>query len=151
MKYVFRIFPAVCLLFVSTAVFGQTGFSKNEAAVIKTLRDICKAYETKDTGRLLEYMTEDFTLTASDGTVTTRADEIDELKSGRVTYQIFENRAMKVRFYGTAAVAVVTGRTVVKGEYEKSPLNAEFQFTDTLIRKNGRWRIVASHASRIKT
>ena len=94
-------------------------------------------------------MTEDFTLTASDGAITTRDDEINELKSGKVTYQIFENRDMKVRLYGDRT-AVVTGRTVVKGVYEKTAIDAEFQFTDTLVWKDGRWRIAASHASRIK-
>lgn len=144
----FRIFLTVCLFLpASVAVFGQNA-SKNEAAVVKALQIICKAYETKDTSVLLEYMTGDFTLTASDGSITTRDDEINELKSGKVTYRVFENVDMKVRFHGKTAV--VTGRTIVKGEYEKSPIDAEFQFTDTLVFKNGRWRIAASHASRLR-
>jgi uncharacterized protein (TIGR02246 family) len=145
----FRVFLVTCLFLLSGTVFGQKSSSKSEEAVIKTLRDICQAYEKKDTDFLLKYMTEDFTLTASDGSITTRDDEIKELKSGKVTYQIFENRDMKVRLYGEKT-AVVTGRTVVKGEYEKSPIDAEFQFTDTLVFRDGRWRIAASHASRIK-
>jgi len=145
MKYIL-LFTFLCLL--STAAFGQKKSSKNAEAVIKTLQDICKAYEKKDTDVLLKYMSEDFTLTASDGTITTRDDEIKELKSGKVNYQIFENRDMKVRLHDK--IAVVTGRTVVKGDYEKSPIDAEFQFTDTLIWKNGHWWLVASHASRIK-
>jgi hypothetical protein len=149
MKYLlFRVFLVTCLFLFSTAVFGQKNSSKSEEAVIKTLQKICKAYETKETGVLLDFMTADFTLTASDGTITTRDDEIKELKSGKVTYQLFENRDMKVRLY--EKTAIVTGRTVVKGEYEKSPIEAEFQFTDTLVFQGGRWWIAASHASRIK-
>ena len=148
MKFIlFQVSLIVCLFAFSTNAFGQNS-SKTAESVIKTLQDICKAYEKKDVAVLLKYMTEDFTLTASDGTITTRNDEINELKSGKVTYQIFENRDMKVRLHDKTAV--VTGRTVVKGDYETSPIDAEFQFTDTLIWKNGHWRIVASHASRIK-
>ncbi|HVE55314.1 MAG TPA: nuclear transport factor 2 family protein [Pyrinomonadaceae bacterium] len=148
MKYLlFQVSLIVCLFVFSTNVFGQNS-SKTAESVIKTLQDICKAYEKKETDVLLKYMTEDFTLTASDGTITTRDDEIKELKSGKVSYQIFENRDMKVRLHDKTAV--VTGRTVVKGDYEKAAIDAEFQFTDTLIWKNGHWWIVASHASRIK-
>jgi ketosteroid isomerase-like protein len=148
MKYIlFQVSLIACLFVLSTSAFGQNS-SKTAESVIKTLQDICKAYEKKDTDVLLKYMTEDFTLTASDGAITTRDDEIKELKSGKVTYQIFENRDMKVRLHDKTAV--VTGRTIVKGVYEKAAIDAEFQFTDTLIWKNGHWRIVASHASRIK-
>lgn len=148
MKYIlFRILPIALLFALSTVAFGQNASQSD--AVIKTLQTICKAYGTKETDVLLRLMTEDFTLTASDGAITTRDDEIKELKSGKVTYQIFENRDMKVRFYGDKT-AVVTGRTVVRGEYEKTPIDAEFQFTDTLVRKDGRWQIASSHASRIK-
>lgn len=145
----FQISFVICLFFLSTSVFGQKNQSRSEEAVIKTLQDICKAYEKRDTDFLLKYMTEDFTLTSSDGIITTRDDEISELKSGKVLYQIFENRDMKVRLHDKTAV--VTGRTVVKGEYEKNPIDAEFQFTDTLVWKNGHWQIVSSHASRIKS
>lgn len=144
----FRAILVASFFVFSTAAFGQNE-SKSADAVIKTLQDICKAYEKKDTDVLLKYMSEDFTLTASDGSITTRDDEIKELKSGKVSYEVFENRDMKVRLYGDKT-AVVTGRTVVKGEYEKNAIDAEFQFTDTLIRKDGHWRIVSSHASRIK-
>ena len=145
MKYIL-LFTFLCLF--SIAALGQKNSSKSAESVIKTLQDICKAYEKKDTDILLKYMTEDFTLTASDGAITTREDEIKEIKSGKVNYQIFENRDMRVRLHDKTAV--VTGRTVVKGDYETSPIDAEFQFTDTLIRKNGHWLLVASHASRIK-
>ncbi len=75
-------------------------------------------------------------------------DEINDLKSGKARYRVFENVDMKPRLYGNTAV--VTGRTIVKGEYDKTAIEMEFQFTDTLIWKNGRWWMVSSHASRLK-
>lgn len=142
-----QVFLIACLFVFSTVAFGQKA-PRTADAVIKTLQEICKAYETKDTAVLLRLMTEDFTLTSSNGTISTRDDEIGELKSGKVTYQTFENRDMKVRLYGDKT-AIVTGRTIVKGVYEKTAIDAEFQFTDTLVRRDGVWRIAASHASRI--
>lgn len=94
-------------------------------------------------------MTEHFTLTSSTGVVTTLADEINDLKTGKAKYTVFKNVDMKPRLYGNTAV--VTGKTIVKGEYEKQAFEAEFQFTDTLIWKDGRWWMVSSHASRLKS
>jgi len=78
--------------------------------------------------------------------VTTRADEVADLRGG-TKYDVFRNRDSKVRVYGDAAV--VTGITRVEGKSEGKPYALDFQFTDTYIRKDGRWVIVASHASRL--
>jgi len=119
----------------------------DEAAILQVTRDACKAFVDRDTRRLREVLTEDFTLTDADGTVTTRADEIASVETGAVRYDVFENHDMKVRIYGDSAV--VTGRTTVKGTAGKSPFAAEFQFTDAIVRRGDRWRFAASHISRV--
>ena len=58
-------------------------------------------------------LTPDFTLTLSSGEVSTRADEINELRSGKVHYDVFENYDMLARLYGNDT-AVVLGKTRVK-------------------------------------
>ena len=55
---------------------------------------------------------------------------------------------MKVRLHGDAAL--VTGITTVSGMAGTTAFAAEFQFTDTLVRQRGAWRVAASHISRIK-
>jgi ketosteroid isomerase-like protein len=119
----------------------------DEAAILQVTRDACKAFVDADTKRLTEVLTEDFTLTDADGTVTTRAQEIASVETGAVRYEIFENHDMKVRAYGDSAV--VTGRTTVKGTAGTSAFAAEFQFTDAIVRRDGRWRFAASHISRV--
>ncbi|MBA3713309.1 MAG: nuclear transport factor 2 family protein, partial [Pyrinomonadaceae bacterium] len=140
----------VCILLLTVTVFSQNMHpSKTSGSVIKTIQELCKAFETADTDSLRKNMTEDFTLTSSNGSVTSLEDEINDLKSGKARYRVFENVDMKPRLYGNTAV--VTGRTIIKGEYDKTAIEMEFQFTDTLIWKNGRWWMVASHASRMKS
>ncbi len=51
----------------------------------------------------------------------------------------------QVRLHGDAAL--ITGRTTVTGTAGNTPFAAELQFTDTLVRQNGRWRVAASHVS----
>lgn len=139
----------VLILLFSQPIFSQNSRpSKTVESVIKTIDELCKAFETADTERLRKNMTANFTLTSSNGSVTSLEDEINDLKSGKARYSVFKNVNMKVRLYGNTAV--VTGQTIIKGEYEKSSIEAEFQFTDTLIWKDNRWWMVSSHASRLK-
>ncbi len=139
----------LCILLFSVAIFSQkTQYARTFESVIKTIHELCKAFETADTERLRRNMTDDFTLTGSTGVVTTLADEINDLKSGKAKYAVFKNVDMKPRLYGDTAV--VTGKTIIKGTYDGQSVDAEFQFTDTLVWKDGRWWMVASHASRLK-
>ena len=72
-----------------------------------------------------------------------------------VLSDVFETRRHKIhrieidnlnaRVFGDAAV--VTGRTHGVGEVEGSTYDVVIRFTDTLVRRDGRWQVVASHAS----
>jgi hypothetical protein len=136
------------ILIVSTISFGQSARSARTAeSVLRTINELCTAFEKSDTERLKFNMTVDFTLTSSTGVVTTLADEINDLKTGKAKYAVFKNVDMKPRLYGSTAV--VTGKTIIKGIFDGEAFEAEFQFTDTLIWKAGRWWMVSSHASRL--
>jgi len=137
---------AVSLMPGACASIPQTK-AGDEAAIIRTLHEACKAYLDGDVTRIEYLLTEDFTLTDADAVVTTRADDIQHAKNGTLKYTIFENRDMKVRLHGDAAV--VTGITNVAGMAGTTSFAAEFQFTDTMVREGGRWRVAASHISRI--
>ena len=52
--------------------------------VLQFERDTCKAFLEADVVALERVLTPDFTLTLSNGEVSTRADEINELHSGKV-------------------------------------------------------------------
>ncbi len=132
--------------FAAASAFAQ---STTENQVLQFERDVCKAFQQADIPTLEKTLTDDFTLTLSNGNVSTRADEIVELRSGKVHYDIFENAGMKVRFYGDD-VAVVIGQTRVKGTSEGKAFDRTVQFTDTLVKRDGRWQIAAGHVSRLE-
>ena len=77
---------------------------------------------------------------------TTRGNEIDELRNGRVHYDVFENYDMKARLYDDTAVVV--GKTHVRGTAEGKAFDRVVQFTDTLIKRDGQWQLAAGHVSR---
>ena len=117
--------------------------------VLQFEADACKAFLDADVAALERVLTPDFTLTLSNGDVSTRADEISELHSGKVHYDVFENYDMLARLYGEN-MAVVLGKTHVKGRSEGKPFDRVVQFTDTLIKRDGRWQLAAGHVSRLE-
>ena len=120
-----------------------------EQEVLQFERDACKAFLDADVAALERVLTPEFTLTLSNGEVNTRADEINELRSGKVHYDVFENYDMLARLYGNET-AVVLGKTRVKGTADGKPFDRVVQFTDTLIKRDGRWQLAAGHVSRIE-
>lgn len=124
----------------------STNPAADEAAVLKVTHDACDAYRRADTARMAELLTADFTLTDPDGVITTLADDLEIARTGSIHYDVFENYDMKVRLYGDSAV--VTGKTRVAGKAGANAFTTVLQFTDTLVRRNGRWWFAASHVSR---
>src|SRR6516165_4939197 len=120
-----------------------------EHEVLQFERDACKAFLDADVPALKRVLAPDFTLTLSNGEVSTRRNEIDELRSGKVHYDVFENYDMLARLYGNET-AVVLGKTRVKGTAEGKPFDRVVQFTDTLIKRDGGWQLAAGHVSRIE-
>ena len=74
--------------------------------VLQFERDACKAFLDADVAALERMLTPEFTLTLSNGEVSTRADEINELRSAKVHYSVFENYDMLARLYGDTAVVL---------------------------------------------
>ena len=143
MKFLF-IFSYICL----AAVLAQTPTGGN-AEVLQAEHDGCVAYLRGDADKIANFLTDDYTLTNSKGEITTAADDIEDARSGRVHYNVFENYDMKVRIYG-GHTAIVTGKTKVKGNAQGKPIDIIVQFTDTFVKQSGRWRLAAGHVSRLK-
>ena len=62
-------------------------------------------------------------------------------------YDEFRNDGQAVRLYGDTALIV--GVTHIRGKAGGEAFAADFRYTDTWIRRDGRWRLAASHASRL--
>ena len=138
MKFLF-VFPFVFL----PAVLAQTP-SDDSASVLQAERDGCVAYLRGDADNIAKFLTDDYALTNSKGEITTAADDIEDARSGRVHYDVFENYDMKVRVYG-GDTAMVTGKTKIKGNAQGKPIDIIVQFTDTFVKQSGRWRLAAGH------
>ncbi len=135
------------ILALAAGVAFARDASKDEGFILRAEAAICSAYESSDADVLRDDLDEHFTLTDSRGVVTSRDQEIAAVAKRDPVYLVFRNHDQKVRVYGDAAV--VTGVTTTQGHSGGSTFEGDFAYTDTWIHLDGRWKLAASHASRL--
>jgi hypothetical protein len=136
----------LCLALLMMPGLSASGDAKaDEAMILERIHKACAAFEKGEPEYLLDFLDESFTLTDTRGNVTTRDQNLAEVRKREPRYDVFRNHGMKVRVYGDSAV--VTGITTVKGTSGGQAFAADLQFTDTLIKRGGTWRMVSSHVS----
>lgn len=135
----------LCLL--PFIVWGQKPTPEDEKAVLDTEYAWCQSYLKADIAALTEIELDGYTLIDPQGRTVTKSDEIAELKSGSTRFLELSSHELSVRLYGDTAI--VTGRTVLKAIEDNEPHDGIFQFTDTFVRQNGRWRVAAEHVTRV--
>lgn len=121
--------------------------ARDEREILRVEAELCRAFERGDVATLREGLDERFTLTDSSGKVTDLAQNLAEVERREPFYESFRNHGQSIRLYGDAAL--VTGITSIKGRSGGQAFAADFQFTDTWVRVGGRWKMAASHASRL--
>jgi Domain of unknown function (DUF4440) len=83
-----------------------------------------------------------FIYTEDDRTMS-RDDVLHEVVAGADTVQAARNEDMRVHRFGETAV--VTGWLVVAGQGPSGRFDRRYRFTDTWVKRGGRWQIVAAH------
>ena len=72
-----------------------------------------------------------------------RDEVLRDIVAGPDTVETAHNEDMKVHRFGTTAV--VTGWLLVGGHGPNGPFSHRYRFTDTWVRREGLWQIVAAH------
>ncbi|MFT3868270.1 MAG: GDSL-type esterase/lipase family protein [Nibricoccus sp.] len=136
------------LLFLAPFVgLCQKPTPEDEKALLETEYAWCQAYLKADTAALADIELDGYTLIEPNGSTTTKAQEIEDLKSGAIRFLALSSHELSVRVYGDTGI--VTGRTVLKAIEDNEPHDGIFQFTDTFVRKDGRWRVAAEQVTRL--
>ena len=78
----------------------------------------------------------------------TKAEELADYKTGKSVTEWNEISEMNIRIDGNTAI--VTGVNHIKGRDDKNqPVDYRLRFTDTFIKRDGRWQVWASQGTRI--
>ena len=150
-----RALPAVLLnLAALTACAGGVSPAppSSEASAQEAVRSLqwewLAALEREDVPVIERIVAEDYVTTAADGNVLTRAQDLAALKAGDVKFEKAGIEEMRVRVFGDSAVT--TGIAFFVGTAGGRRFEGRERFTDTWVKRDGRWVAVASHNTRLQ-
>jgi len=103
------------------------------------------AVEKNDAATMDRILADDFVLVTGLGKVYTKADLLEEARSGRVQYERQDDSQQTVRLWGDTAV--ITAFLWAKGTEDGKPFEYKLWFSDTYVRTAGGWRYVFGQAS----
>ena len=124
----------------------QTQTGSVEQELTKLENDWLQAFFKKDVIFSDRFLADDYMGTDEHGNMRTKAQAIAEIKAAEHLSTSGVQDNIRVRVYGDAAV--VTGRNIMKGVFKGKEYSSPYLWTDTFIRRGGRWQCVASHVSK---
>ena len=151
-----RLFFIVLLAFTvppyaesQTTIKQATQQSDAEKELLKLEREWLDSYVRRDAAAMDRNVADDFTITYPNGAVSTKAQTMADLvRPGPADPSLtFTTEDTKVRLYGDAAV--LTGRVIEKRRRDNREITIGSRYTDTYVRRQGRWQVVASHLGRL--
>ena len=109
-----------------------------------------KASLAKDTAFLKSIWADDFSYIDADGTVRDEKANLALYEDDTNTVTSAANTAFNVRVYGKN-FAVTDGDNYIAGkDKDGKPFRTTWRWTNVWIRKDGKWKVVAGHASELK-
>ncbi len=144
------------VLWIAVFIAGALRAQGSEEAVLAAQRRWIESYNRHDEKTLNETEADDFRVTFGDGRVQEKSEQLAQLRTPAPKGAEFEIvvEESEVRVYGTAAVVrgIVTERgRFVDAKGATQSFRQHSRYTDTWILQNGRWRVVASHLSDLKS
>ena len=119
-----------------------------EAALMKMERDAAVALTKRDIAGFGSIMADDAVFTGPDGAVQTKAQLLADIKAGELVIESTNISDLKVRVFGDSAVATYT--TTDKGKYKGRDISGRYRWTDTFVRRGGKWQVVAGQGTPIQ-
>ncbi|HEV3141809.1 MAG TPA: nuclear transport factor 2 family protein [Vicinamibacterales bacterium] len=130
---------------VPVAAQRATPSVEKEIRVMETQWNDARAHA--DVAALDRMLADGWTVVHGDGTINTKAEYLADLKSGARKFDGgVEVSDFTVRVYGDTAIAA--GKSESKVTISGQPQGGPLRFTRVYVRRDGRWIMIASHATR---
>jgi ketosteroid isomerase-like protein len=126
-------------------------FQDNEAAsqVVDRLHQLIDALAALDYQTLDEIWADDWTFTSATGSISTKKETMQALRSGLLVYKPQDYQQDSVRVYGSSAVML--GRFTIQGSVQGQDISGSYRVLDMFFKMGERWWVVAEQATRILT
>ncbi len=153
----------ICLLAVALAAGQQSDTGKStkqdtkaatsskttggEDQIKKLEQDWADATLKNGAAAVDQFEADDIVSTDPAGRVTDKAQDKQDL-SGDLKFDSMQLSDVTVHHFGTTAVA--TGTNTLKGSYKGQDISGKYRFTDTWVKRNGKWQVVASQSTKVQ-
>ena len=128
---------------------GYASAQDNSAQAVQKLeRAWLDAYEQRDEKAMNAIVAERFTITFPDGSRQTKPEIIASIKAARSSGRPapkFHTEDVQARVYGDTVILI--GRVVTEWQRDGKAMKEQQRYTDTYVKRDGRWQVVASHLS----
>jgi hypothetical protein len=106
-----------------------------------------EAAEKTDLDGLGKMLADDLTYTHSTGVLQTKAQLLDDLKSGKLQFKKIEPADLQVRVFGTTAIINGTAKIAVVSAGQAKDVS--IRFTDAWVNRAGHWQMVAWQSTKL--
>lgn len=119
--------------------------SEDEQALIKIQHDWAKARIKGDSSYTRRLEAENCTVVWPDGRIVSKREDLKSM-TGDIGFTEFQIDDLQVRLYGDTGIVVGQG-TIKAHEGKQNLLGGKFVWTDTFIKQDGTWKVVASQVT----
>ena len=144
MKHLF----AITVFLLGACSWGVADTASDERDLTKLVNDLNAAIVKPDIAFLERVLAKDYVHYRPHGNVETRAQYLEDRKSGSVDFDSLVADEIKVRVYGDTAI--VTYRSTAKGKDPDGAIDEQRRWTRIFVRKNGQWQLVHSQGTTIQ-
>lgn len=126
-----------------------------EAEILKLEREWADANKTHNAEAVKRNLADNAVIVYPDGSTATKADEVRAIESGSITADSFEIVDPKVTVidgdsaFITGRGVIKNGKNVVAGQKRPIDISGEYRFLDVYAKRDGKWQVVASQATKI--
>ncbi|MEY2496071.1 MAG: hypothetical protein QOJ45_2563 [Verrucomicrobiota bacterium] len=132
------------------AGLATAGFGASADAELKTIeQQWLDAYMKSDAAFIKNLEAEDYTIVESDGSVTTKAEDIKSVTDKKFVLKSATMSDFKCRMIGDNC-ACVTTMLKMSGSDEGKEFSGNYRGVDVFEKKDGKWQAVYSQLSKVK-
>ncbi|HEX8248377.1 MAG TPA: nuclear transport factor 2 family protein [Pyrinomonadaceae bacterium] len=139
---------SILLLTLLTCCYATAQNAEQE--VRKLERAWLDAYEQNDAKAMEAIVADDFTITFTNGSMQTKPQIMNMIKAPRSAASPppkFYTEEVQARVYGETVVLI--GRVTSEWQQSGQTMKEQNRYTDTYVKRGGRWQVVASHLSNV--
>ena len=100
-----------------------------------------------DAATVDKLLADDYIVIGVDGATFTKAEVLENFKSGKLKYEALEFSDVKVRVYGDTALVNATAN--VKGHFGAIDLSGQYRSVRVWVKRKGQWQSVSFQSTRV--